>query len=519
MVSLTQLLTGAARSNPGGVGTSCAGRHRTWSELQSRVRRAAALYLGLGLAPGDRVAILAPNSDNYFEHLFAVNWAGGVLVPINTRLAAPEIVDWLQDSGARFLALDDPFTGPVSAIMDRLPGIEERIYIGHGDTPAGHRAYESALASLEEIADAGRGGEDLAAIFYTGGTTGRSKGVMISHEGMFTNILQWAQGVGVSSDDRFLIVPPMFHAAGGENSLAVAALGAHACIPGPFDPETTLQTIEREQITKLPLVATMVDMLVRHPRVDEFDLSSVTRITYGASPIGQQTLTRALEVFPNARFYQVYGQTEGGPTISVLPPRYHVLDGPFSGKLRSTGKALIGVELSIRDAGDAELPPGEVGEICVRGPGVSPGYWNLPEETAKALRDGWLHTGDAGYLDEDGFLFIVDRVKDMIISGGENVYPAEVEAALGQHPEVEQCAVIGIPSERWGEQVHAIVRRVAGSSLGEDELIEFCRARVAGYKCIKSVTFREEPFPVSAAAKVLKRELRRPYWEHLDRRI
>ena len=519
MASLAQLLTGAARKNSAGAGTSCEGRRRTWAEIESRVRRAAALYRELGLAAGDRVAILAPNSDNYLEQLFAVNWAGGVLVPVNTRLAPPEIIHWLKDSGVRFLAVDDPFVPTVEALFERLETVETRVYLGHGKVPAAHHGYERAIAALDEIGDAGRGGKDMAAIFYTGGTTGRSKGVMITHEGLFTNILQWAQAVGVTEDDRFLIVPPMFHVAGGENSLAVAALAAHASIPGPFDPLIALQTIEREKISKLPLIATMVDMLVRHPQVGDYDLASVTRITYGASPIGQQTLMLAMEVFPNADFYQVYGQTEGGPTISVLPPKYHVLHGPLAGKLCSSGQPIMGVELTIRDDDDREAPCGEIGEICVRGPGVSPGYWNMPEETAVALRNGWLHTGDAGYLDVDGMLFIVDRVKDMIISGGENVYPAEVEATLSQHPGVEQCVVIGIPSERWGEQVHAIVRRAAGTSLDEEELIQFCRARVAAYKCIKSVTFRSEPFPVSAAAKILKRELRAPYWAHLDRNI
>lgn len=520
MLSLSQFPRRAAAINGRGVATLCGERKRNWSQFLERVQRAAGMLKNLGLEAGDRVAILSPNSDTYMEYLFSVNWAGGVLVPLNTRLAAPEISDWINDSGAKILVISEDFVETIAAIRDDIGKVEQLICLGESEPPAaGLLSHEKLLAEAPAIEDAGRKDDDLAFLFYTGGTTGKSKGVMITHAGLYINILQWINAVGVTEDDRFLIIPPMFHAAGGENSMAVAALAATAAIMPRFDPLTVLQDIERHRLTKLPLVATMLDMVVNHPQIAEFDLSSVRKITYGASPIHERILTRSLEVFPRAEFCQVFGQTEGGPTVTVLPPKYHVTSGPNAGKLKSAGIPIIGVELKIVDEQDRELPCGQTGEICVRSPGVSPGYWNLPAVTAEALRGGWMHTGDAGYLDEDGFLYIADRIKDMIISGAENVYPAEVEAVLLKHEAIIECAVIGIPSEKWGEQVHAIVRTADGEPLLEQDLIDYCRQYLAGYKCIRSVEFRKEAFPLSAANKVLKRELRKPYWQAEDRSI
>ncbi len=519
MLSLTQFVSRAAKINARGIATISGGRKRTWAQVLDRVTRAAGAMKSLGLEDNDRVAIISPNSDNYLEYLFSVNWAGAVIVPVNTRLAVPEIAYWLNDSQAKILVVTDAFVDSVLSIRDQIPHVEHIIYIGDKETPPGLLSHEDLLAEAQPVADAGRRDADLAALFYTGGTTGRSKGVMITHGGMVTNIFQWIAAVGVTQEDKFLIIPPMFHAAGGENAMAVAALAATAFMLPQFDALAVLQAIERERLTKLPLVATMLDMVINHPQVSEFDLSSIRIITYGASPIHERILNKSLEVFPGASFCQIFGQTEGGPTVTALAPKYHVTQGPNAGKLKSAGVPLIGVELKIVDEEDEQLPEGETGEICVRGPGVSTGYWNMPEATAEALRGGWMHTGDAGYLDEDGFLFIADRIKDMIISGGENVYSAEVENALLKHSAVEECAVIGIPSEKWGEQVHAIVRIAVGRSLTEEELIAQCREQLAGYKCVRSVTFTDEPFPISAAGKVLKREMRKPYWEKEGRSI
>jgi long-chain acyl-CoA synthetase len=467
----------------------------------------------LGLAEDERVAILSPNSDTYLEYLFSVAWAGGAIVPINTRLAPPEILYWLQDCDAKILVVADPFVEVITGIRDQLDQIEHFVYVGEGPAPAGFVSHEQLIVDEQPVDDAGRGGDDLYALFYTGGTTGRSKGVMITHAGMFVNILEWIAAVRVTQEDRFLVIPPMFHAAGGENSMAVAALAATACILPQFDVVEGFKLIERERLTKIPLVATMLDMMVNHPEIGDFNLSSVTKITYGASPIHEDLLKQSMEALPHAKFFQVFGQTEGGPTVTVLPPEYHVTEGPYAGKLKSAGVPLIGVDIAILDEDGNELAAGEAGEISVKGPGVSPGYWNLPEITEAAYCNGWLRTGDAGHIDEDGFLYISDRVKDMIISGGENVYPAEVELVLLNHEAVAECAVIGIPSEKWGEQVHGIVRLNEGQSASEEELIAHCREQLAGYKIARSIEIREEPFPLSATAKILKRELRKPYWE------
>lgn len=516
MLSLTQFVRRAAKINRNGIATICDDRKRTWTEVLDRVQRAAGMLLQLGLEKEDRVAILSPNSDTYLEYLFSVAWAGGAIVPINTRLAPPEVLYWLEDCDARMLVVADPFVEVIDGIRDRLGQIEHFIYAGDGPAPDGYVSHEELIANEQPVPDAGRSGEDLYALFYTGGTTGRSKGVMINHQGMAVNILEWIAAVRVTQEDRFLVIPPMFHAAGGENSMAVAALAATACILPQFDVVEGFALIERERLTKIPLVATMLDMMVKHPQIGDFDLSSITKITYGASPIPEDLLRKSMDLLPHAQFFQVFGQTEGGPTVTVLPPEYHVTEGPYAGKLKSAGVPIIGVDLCIMDDDGSELGPGETGEICVRGPGVSPGYWNLPEISEAAYCDGWLRTGDAGHIDEDGFLFISDRVKDMIISGGENVYPAEVELVLRSHDAVGECAVIGIPSDKWGEQVHGIVRLKEDRTATEDELIAWCRENLAGYKIARSIEFREEPFPLSATAKVLKRELRKPYWEGND---
>jgi len=513
MLSLTQFVSRAARINRNGTATICDDRRRTWSEVLDRVQRAAGMLHRLGLGEEDRVAILSPNSDTYLEYLFSVAWAGGVIVPINTRLAPPEIRYWLEDCDAKMLAVADPFVEVINGMRDQLGQIEQFIYLGDGPAPEGFVSHEELIAAEDPVDDAGRGGEDLYALFYTGGTTGRSKGVMINHQGMAVNILEWIAAVRVTQEDRFLVIPPMFHAAGGENSMAVAALAATACILPAFDVVEGFKLIERERLTKIPLVATMLDMMVKHPQIGDFDLSSITKITYGASPIPADLLKKSMSLLPDAQFFQVFGQTEGGPTVTVLPPEYHVTEGPYAGKLKSAGVPIIGADICIMDDDGNELGADETGEICIKGPGVSPGYWNLPEATAGAFCKGWLRTGDAGHIDEDGFLFISDRVKDMIISGGENVYSAEVELVLLSHEAVEECAVIGIPSDKWGEQVHGIVRLKQGQTVTEDELIAWCRENLAGYKIARSIEFREEPFPLSAMAKILKRELRKPYWK------
>jgi len=519
MYSLTQALQRAAKVNPDGIASRFLDRRMTWPQTCERVARIAGALRAIGVGEGDRVAILAANSDDFFHWQFAVPWAGGVLVPVNTRLSETEIIACLDDSGSRLLIVDDHGLSIALALQGRLQTVEQVAHAGAKSSPGDCIALNDLVRDCEPAPDAGRGGTDLAALFYTGGTTGRPKGVMLTHEALIVGVLQWAVEIGVGRHDILLVVAPMFHLAGGLNALAAVVLAAGVSLVPRFEPRSLLETIESHEVTKAALVPTMIDAILACPEFDTFDLSSLQRITYGGAPISGALLRRTLAALPQVRLYQVYGQTEGGPTIAVLKPEDHLIEAGDGDRLASAGQPIAGVEVVIVDEDDNVLEAGCVGEICVRGLTISPGYWNQPDETAHAHRSGRLHTGDAGYLDRDGFLYIVDRVKDMIITGGENVYSQEVENVLYGHPAVAECAVFGIPDERWGERVHAVVRLRAGHSADGDELIAHCRSHLAPYKCIRSVDFRAEPMPLSGANKILKRELRAAYWQSRERPV
>jgi long-chain acyl-CoA synthetase len=519
MYSLTQALCRAALVKRQGIATQYQGRNLTWAETLESVRGIAGALASKGISDNDRVAIWGGNSDVYYQCLFATPWAGGIAVPVNTRWAPAEIVYCLNDSGSRVLLVDESFLGMAAEIRDSLETVELIVSLGKSDPSLGIPSLDDLIGACEPIDDRGRGGDDIAYLYYTGGTTGRSKGVIVTHDHMITNVMQWAKVTGPDENDIILVIAPMFHIAGGMNAVAAAVLGAGICIVQKFDPAEVVREIADCGVTNAALIAVMVDVIVNYLEASSTELPKLKTITYGGSPITQAGLKRAMKALSHTQFYQVYGQSEGGPNISILPPKYHVLEGEHAGKLKSAGQPIPGTNVVIMDENDAPLPAGEVGEICVRGLTISPGYWNLPEQTADAQRGGWLHTGDAGYLDEDGFLYIVDRVKDMIITGGENVYSAEVENVLSMHPAVAECAVIGIPSKRWVEKIHAVVRLREGKSTTEEELIAHCRELLGGFKCPRSVEFREEPFPLSGAAKVLKRELRAPYWEGQERKV
>ena len=494
-------------------------RRRTWAEFGARVARLAAGLRSLGLGAGDRVAMLALNSDRYFEYLFAVPWAGGVLVPINIRLAAPEIAYWLTDSGSTMLLIDDHFLGMLPKFRDAVPSVRTLIHVGDDVAPPGLVSFEELIDRSAAAADAGRQGDDLAALFYTGGTTGRSKGVMLSHRNLTANALHMLSDMEFGKGEKILHAAPMFHLADGALSIAAATAAAASCFIPSFTPEATLAAIERHGVTRTVLVPTMVNMLLHHPDLGRRDLSSLQCLLYGGSPMPEAVLRTAIAALPGVRLIQAYGQTEAAPVLTMLRPEYHVLDGALAGRLTSGGQALPGVEVAILDAGDREVPRGVVGQICARGDNVMLGYWNQPDLTAQTLAHGWLHTGDGGYMDGDGFVYVVDRVKDMIVSGGENVYSAEVENAIYQHPAVAECAVIGIPHETWGEQVHAIVRLKPGAAVEADELLAHCKQLIATYKCPRSVELRSEPLPVSGAGKILKAELRQPFWAGHQRSV
>jgi long-chain acyl-CoA synthetase len=518
-VQLTQFVRRAAQANKDGIATEMGDRKRTWPEFLDRIQRLAGGMRQLGVAPGDRVAMLALNSDRYLEYFFAVPWAGGVFVPVNTRLAGPEIVYWLNDSSSKVLFVDDNFLEVTAKFRDKFETVEKYVYVGDGEAPSGMDHYESLIADNEAVEDAKRCYDDLAGLFYTGGTTGVSKGVMLSHTNLVSNAAQMAIGMGYDAQVRYLHAGPMFHLADGTNTFGLTMVAAsHTFIPS-FDPVAVMKAIDAYQINTTLLVPTMVNMVVNHPEVDKHDVSTLRHVLYGASPMPEAVIRRAMEVMPKVKFWQAYGQTEASPLMTLMNPDDIDLDGDTKHRLRSCGLAAALHEIKILDEDDNEVPRGTVGQICGRGPNVMQGYWNKPELTEETLRNGWLHTGDGGYMDEEGFVYVVDRVKDMIISGGENVYSAEVESAVQAHPAVAECAVIGVPHEKWGEQVHAIVRMKEGEKVTEQEIIDHCHELIANYKCPRSVSFRDEPLPLSGAGKILKTELRKPFWEGQEKQV
>jgi long-chain acyl-CoA synthetase len=517
-MNITHGLRRALQINPTGLATVFGGRRRNWQEIGERVSQLAAGIRALGANPGDRVAILSLNSDRYLELYLATAWAGAVIVPLNIRWSTLENEDAMRDCRAQVLFVDKAFAATGAALANALPGLK-LVFADDGDAPAGTESYEALLLRSQPIPDAMRVGADLAGIFYTGGTTGRSKGVMLSHGNLIADAMN-AIGEGLfPSSSVYLHAAPMFHLANGAAMYSLLLNGGSNVIIQSFTPEGVMAAFQNERATDVLLVPTMIQMLVDHPALGSYDLSSVKNIIYGASPISEAVLGRAIAALPNVQFTQAYGMTELSPIATILHWHEHIGDSRAKGRHRGAGRAAIGCEVRIVDGDDKPLPVGAVGEIAVRGDNVMMGYWERPEETAKAVIDGWMHTGDGGYMDEDGFIYVVDRVKDMIISGGENVYSVEVENAIAQHPAVAQCAVIGIPSERWGEQVHAVVVTKGNATVSAAELIEFSKTLIAGYKCPRSVDISENPLPLSGAGKVLKRELRKPFWDSRERHV
>lgn len=518
-MQLTSIIKRAAQVNPEGIATICGNRQRTWTEFVDRVARLAGALRSLGVQAGDRVALLSLNSDRFLEYYYAVVWAGGAMMPMNIRWAAPECAYALNDAGAKILIVDDAFAPAAAAITAEAKGVETLVFCGDGDTPDGMLNYETLLGAAEPVADANRSGDDLAGLFYTGGTTGFPKGVMLSHTNLYVGGISNSEGLDLKDGAVFLHAAPMFHIADLLFFTAVSfAAGTHVVIP-KFTPDDTMQAVADHKVSHLLLVPVMLQMVLQMPDVGSYDASGLRYIAYGASPVTEAVLAQGFKTFPQTRFLQAYGQTELSPVATFLDPRYHTFVGPDAGRLRSAGKATRICEIKIADEDGNEVPRGEVGEIAVKGPITMLGYWNKPDVTAKTIRDGWVHTGDAGYMDGEGFVFLVDRLKDMIVSGGENVYSTEVENALAQHPAVLTSAVIGIPSDEWGEAVHAIVILRDGMAASEEDLKAHCHTLIAGYKCPRSISFRTEPMPLSGANKVLKTELRKPFWEGRERAI
>lgn len=516
---LTQALHRAVQQHPTRIAVRFGDRQRTFLEFADRVARLAGALHKLGMQTGDRVAMLALNSDRYLEYQMAVPWGGGVLNPCNIRWSAAEILYSLEDSGSTILLVDETFRPLVEKIRQDCSSLREVVYCSDGDVPAGMLGYEALLAGAGPVADALRRDEDLAGIFYTGGTTGFPKGVMLSHTNMCSSGLALHAERLATPGGTYLHAAPMFHLADmGISAPHWLEGNTHSIVPA-FNPELVLDTLERDRVTHLLLVPTMIQMLVDHPAIKKpRDLSALQTIVYGASPISEALVEQAMAALPGVDFVQAYGMTELSPLATVNPAWYHTPQARKLGKLRSAGRASYITQVRIVDSAGQEVPRGTVGEVVVCGPNVMQGYWNKPELTAAAVRNGWMHTGDGAYMDEDGFIFIADRLKDMIITGGENVYSVEVENALAQHAAVAACAVISVPSDEWGEAVHAVVVRKPGQDLSADALIAHCKTLIAGYKCPRSVDF-VDALPLSGAGKVLKTKLREPFWQGRERAV
>ncbi|GAA0604010.1 long-chain fatty acid--CoA ligase [Sporichthya brevicatena] len=514
-MNITQHLQRNARHSPDCESTICGDRVRNWAETRERVARLAGALRSLGIGSGDRVAILSLNSDRYVEYLFAVPWADAVITPVNIRWSPAEIAYSLVDSGTGTLFVDDAFAPMVPALREQVPGLRTVVHCGDGPTPEGALDYERLIVEHGPVEDARRAGDQLAGIFYTGGTTGHPKGVMLSHANLVISAMAAAAaGEFLTPGGRTLHAAPMFHLADLFTVLIRNILGGtHVTVPF-FEPAAVAQTVEKHQVTDVLLVPTMIQMLLDAPGAAEADLSSLQRLIYGASPISDSLLSRAQAALPGVRFTQAYGMTELAPLATYLCAEDHA-DPVLR---RSAGRAGPNVEVRVVDAEDQEVAPGVVGEVVVRGGNVMLGYWNRPAETSDALRGGWMHTGDGGYLNDRGFVFLVDRLKDMIVSGGENVYSAEVENALATHPAVAQCAVIGVPDPELGERVHAVVVLVPGATATQEELRAHCKALIAGYKAPRTSEF-VDAMPLSGAGKILKRELRAKHWPEAGRAI
>ncbi len=508
-----------AAARGGRVAFDFEGRRTSYVEFDRHTNQVANGLIGLGLKPQDRIAYLGKNSDAYFEILFGAAKAGAVMAPINWRLAPPEVRYIVRDAAAKVL-----FVGPEFLEMARglLPDFELATVViasegGAAEWPSypdwrdGQDDHDPAVAV---------GWEDTALQLYTSGTTGNPKGAMLSHRAMLgPRALQRAADTAWnrwSEDDVSLVAMPVFHIGGTGWGIMGLYNGAKGVIAREFDPNRVLDFITHDRISKMFMVPAAMQIVVRHPKARETDFSCLKYLLYGASPIPLDLLKECMEVF-GCGFVQMYGMTETSGTIVALPPEDH--DPGGNPRMRSAGRALPGVELAILDEAGARLPAGEVGEIATRSAANMSGYWNLPEATARTIdADGWLRTGDAGYLDADGYVFIHDRVKDMIISGGENIYPAEVENAIFGHPGVADVAVIGVPDAKWGEAVKAVVVRKAGAEPTPAEIIAWSRTRIAAYKTPKSIDFIDA-LPRNASGKILRRELREPYWAGQARRV
>ena len=491
-------------------------RRLTFAELSDRAIRLANALIGCGIRQGDRVAVLLPNCHEMVEVFGASEMCGFITVPLNTRMTKHEIASVMSDCSPSVFIFDLEF----GDLVQSLPLVSGPTHIAIETRFAGVSQYETVLASAGTIRPEMRPQpDDTAFIIYTSGSTGRPRGVMHGHRGQLYAALSMALDGNISQTDRIVIPNPMYHAGGRWMQMTYHFRGSTIFLQREFDPATLLETIERELITDVLLPATMLRAVLDHPDFALRDWSSLRTIYYASSPTPEPLLRRALKSF-GPILVQYYGGTEGGGVGTTMLKHHHVSDGDanLQRRLSSAGQAKALAKVRIVRADGTDCSVGESGEIIISSPGLMQGYWNNPDATAEVMRDGWLYTGDIGTRDEEHFIYIVGRKKDMIVSGGTNIYPREVEDVLISHPAVLECAVIGVPDEKWGETVHAVVSRQPGMDVTSNELIEFCRSRIASYKKPTTVAFLDK-LPKLDSGKIDKVALNKPFWVGKTRRV
>ena len=523
---LTESLQKAVRFFPTKPAIVCGNQRWSYRQFSERINRLSLCLRGWGIEKSDKVAILHPNCHCFLEAYYAVAQIGAVSVPINYRLSPREIAFLLQDSESKVLIAHRELQKLVDPVRSEIGIVEKIVWTGKEGSLLEPRdvTYETALRSAgsHSISEPGTQEEDVAQIYYTSGTTGRPKGVMLSHKNVSTHALGTIVELHLTDRDVWVHVAPLFHLADAWATWAITWVGGTHVLVREFDAKIVFEVIERERVTLTNLIPTMLNLMVKHPAVGDYDYSSLRVLLSGGAPIAPEVVRRIVETF-KCDYIQTYGMTETSPYLTLSLLKEHLRSLPYEDQLRfksKTGREFIGVNLKVVNERGEEVKRNEkeVGEIIVKGDIVTKGYWKLPEETAKAIKNGWLFTGDMAVIDEEGYVTIVDRKKDMILTGGENVYSTEVENVLYLDPVILECAVVGVPDEKWGEVIKGIVVLRPEQHATEAEIIQFCKDRIAHYKAPKSIDF-VDTLPRTGSGKIHKKCLRDKYWEGYDKKV
>jgi acyl-CoA synthetase (AMP-forming)/AMP-acid ligase II len=523
---LTEILRKAIKFYPKKQAIVCGGKRWTYQEFYDRLNRLSRCLTGLGVRKDDKVAVLHPNCHYFLEAYYGIMQIAAISVPINYRLSAQEIAFILQDSESKILIVDPAFEEQVDSIRGDIQRVERILWTGERDVSKESRDLDYEMALHETNSNPLPGtpitSDDIAQIYYTSGTTGRPKGVMLSHKNVYTHALGTIAEVHLTDSDVWIHVAPLFHLADAWATWAITWVGGTHILLREFEARAVLETMEREKVTVTNLIPTMLNIMVNHPDVGKYDYRNMRVLLSGGAPIAPEVVRKIAEIF-KCDYIQTYGMTETSPYLTLSILKDHLKRLPEEDQLRfksKTGREFIGVELKVvnEQGGEVRRDEKEVGEIIVKGDIVTKGYWKLPEETEKSIRNGWLYTGDLAVIDEEGYVTIVDRKKDMILTGGENVYSTEVENILYTHPAILECAVIGVPDPKWGEAVKAIVVLKDGQKATGQEIIQYCKHRIAHYKAPKSIDFIDV-LPKTGSGKIHKKGLRDKYWEGYEKKI